>query len=87
MCVYVNGQHITTQRLSYISQNPGGGAANLALASSVFGFIGTPPSWRRISRLCWKQGPCQMFEDITTPQLASLLYRLGPHYLGSLQVT
>ena len=83
--LYVNGQHISTQRLSYISQNPGGGAANLTLASSVYGFIGTPPHWRRMSRLCWKQGPCQMFEDVTSPQLAHLLYRLGPHYLGSLQ--
>ena len=26
-----------------------------------------------------------MFEDIATPGLASLLHRLGPHYLGSLQ--
>jgi len=26
-----------------------------------------------------------MTEDIASPQLASLLYKLGPHYLGSLQ--
>ena len=30
-------------------------------------------------------GPCIMTEDIASPQLASLLYKLGPHYLGSLQ--
>ena len=24
-------------------------------------------------------------EDVATPQLANLLFRLGPHYLGSLQ--
>jgi len=35
--------------------------------------------------LSWKQGPCFMFEDIACSGLASLLYRLGPHYLGSLQ--
>ena len=26
-----------------------------------------------------------MTEDIASPQMASLLYKLGPHYLGSLQ--
>ena len=72
-------------RMFYISQNPGGGAANLALATSVYGFIGTPPMWRRSSRLSWKQGPCLLYEDLTSPQLASLLHQLGPHYLGSLQ--
>jgi len=28
-------------QMHYISQNPGGGAANLTVASSVFGYIGT----------------------------------------------
>ena len=69
----------------YISLNPGGGSANLSVTSSVYGFIGTPPMWRRPSRLSWKQGPCLLYEDLTSPQLASLLYQLGPHYLGSLQ--
>ena len=74
--LYVNGQHISTQRMLYISQNPGGGAANLALASSVYGFIGTPPMWRRSSRLSWKQGPCLLYEDLTSPQLAALLHQV-----------
>ncbi len=87
--LFVNGQHISTQRMNYINPTPGasssGGGPNITLASSVFAYIGTPPQWRRPSRLCWKQGPCMMFEDIATPQLASLLHNLGPHYLGSLQ--
>ena len=74
--LYVNGQHISTQRMLYISQNPGGGATNLALASSVYGFIGTPPMWRRSSRLSWKQGPCLLYEDLTSPQLAALLHQV-----------
>ena len=89
--LFVNGQHIATQKVLFISPTPGGGGGfasggNLTLASSVFAFIGTPPHWRRHSRLCWKQGPCLLFEDVATPQLAALLFRLGPHYLGSLQV-
>ena len=91
--LFVNGQHIATQKMQFISPAPGGmsnssasagGAGNLS-ASSVFAYIGTPPHWRRSSRLCWKQGPCLLFEDVASPSLAGLLYKLGPHYLGSLQ--
>lgn len=74
-----------TQKLHYISQNPGASSTNLAVATSVFGLIGTPPSWRRHSRLCWKQGVCHLIEDIITPQVVSTIYALGPHYMGSLQ--
>lgn len=74
-----------TQKLHYISQNPGASSANLSVATSVFGLIGTPPSWRRHSRLCWKQGVCHLIEDIITPQVVSTIYALGPHYMGSLQ--
>lgn len=37
------------------------------------------------SRLNWKQGPCILYEDVTSAHLALLLFKLGPHYLGSLQ--
>ncbi len=71
--------------MQYISQIAGGNVANVNISSSVYAFIGTPPQWRRHSKLCWKQGPCVMLEDVASPQLALLLFRLGPHYLGSLQ--
>lgn len=64
--LYMDGQHMHTQKLHYISQNPGGGSANLMTASSVYGFIGTPPAWRRYSKLCWKQGPCHLVEEVCT---------------------
>jgi len=72
-------------QLHYISQNPGGGAATLTVASSVYGYIGTPPSWRRYSRLTWKQGPCHLLEEVLSPQTIAALHRLGPQYMGSLQ--
>lgn len=81
--LYMDGQHMHTQKLHYISQNPGGGSANLAIASSVYGFIGTPPAWRRYSRLCWKQGPCHLVEEVLTPVAVYNMYQLGPHYMGS----
>ena len=84
--LFVNGQHIATQKMQFIATTPGvsGGVAsgNLSLASSVYGYIGTPPNWRRQSRLCFKQGPCILFEEPSSAQLAELLYKLGPHYLG-----
>lgn len=73
-----------TQKLHYISPSPG--ATNLAMStSSVFSFIGTPPAWRRYSRLCWKQGVCHLIEDIVSAAVVSTIYALGPHYMGSLQ--
>ncbi|XP_050428058.1 WD repeat and FYVE domain-containing protein 3 [Adelges cooleyi] len=83
--LYMDGQHIHTQKLHYISQNPGGGAANLTIASSVYGYIGTPPIWRKSSKLTWKQGPCCLLEEVLNPHAIKILYQLGPHYFGSLQ--
>ena len=82
--LYVNGQQVANTKMHFITSSPGGGAA-LTPATSVYGWIGTPPAWRRSSRLSWKQGPCLMFEDVASPALAFLLHKLGPHYLGSLQ--
>lgn len=51
----------------------------------MYGFIGTPPAWRRYSRLVWKQGPCHLVEEVLSPQVVATLYQLGPQYMGSLQ--
>ncbi|CAH1175861.1 unnamed protein product [Phaedon cochleariae] len=81
--LYLDGQQIHSQKMHYISQNPGGASANLTVASSVYGYIGTPPAWRRYSRLCWKQGPCHLFEEVLPPSTVMSMYQLGPHYMGS----
>lgn len=51
----------------------------------MFGYLGTPPIWRRYSRLCWKQGVCHLLEDVVNQQTVQTIYNLGPHYMGSLQ--
>ena len=79
--LYINGQQVASNKMNYIQHS----AVHGTSSQSVYGWIGTPPAWRRPSRLCWKQGPCFMFEDVASASLASLIYRLGPHYLGSLQ--
>uniref|UniRef100_T1IS53 WD repeat and FYVE domain-containing protein 3 n=1 Tax=Strigamia maritima TaxID=126957 RepID=T1IS53_STRMM len=85
--VYVNGQLVCNQKLHYLSQNPGGGAANLTIAASVYGYIGTPPLWRKSSRLAWKQGPCILVEEILSAHTVDSLHRLGPTYTGCLQAS
>ena len=52
---------------------------------SVFAYIGTPPSLRRLSRLLWRQGPCYLIEDVVAMPIIQTLHRLGPNYVGSLQ--
>ncbi|XP_037812431.1 WD repeat and FYVE domain-containing protein 3 isoform X2 [Lucilia sericata] len=83
--LYLDGAPLHSQKLHYISQNPGAGSANLPVATSVFGYVGTPPIWRRYSRLCWKQGVCHLLEDVVNQQTVQTIYNLGPHYMGSLQ--
>jgi len=83
LSLYIDGQQVHSQKMHYISQNPGGPAVNLNSAAHVYGYIGSPPAWRKFSRLCWKQGPCHLFEEVLTPTTVSQIYQLGPHYMGS----
>ena len=84
LTLYVNGVQVTQTKMHYINQNAGGAVTNVS-PFSVYGWIGTPPAWRRVSKLSWKQGPCLLLEEVISSNLASILYKLGPHYLGSLQ--
>ncbi|KAG6445369.1 hypothetical protein O3G_MSEX003892 [Manduca sexta] len=83
--LYLDGQHMHSGKLHYVSANPGGGAATLSGASSVYCVLGTPPQWRRYSRLLWRQGPALLLEDVLSAQTVSIIYQLGPHYVGTLQ--
>ncbi|XP_041988446.1 WD repeat and FYVE domain-containing protein 3 isoform X2 [Aricia agestis] len=83
--LYLDGQHMHSGKLHYVSANPGGGAATLSGASSVYCVVGTPPQWRRYSRLVWRQGPALLLEDVLPAQTISVIYQLGPHYVGTLQ--
>ncbi|XP_047018830.1 WD repeat and FYVE domain-containing protein 3 isoform X2 [Helicoverpa zea] len=83
--LYLDGQHMHSGKLHYVSANPGGGAATLSGASSVYCVLGTPPHWRRYSKLVWRQGPALLLEDVLPAQTVSIVYQLGPHYVGTLQ--
>uniref|UniRef100_A0A8D8WKM9 WD repeat and FYVE domain-containing protein 3 n=1 Tax=Cacopsylla melanoneura TaxID=428564 RepID=A0A8D8WKM9_9HEMI len=84
--LYVDGQHIKSQKMHYISQNPGGGGVgNVILSSFVYAYIGTPPAWRSVSKLSWKQGACHLIEEVLNPHIITAIYQLGPHYISGLQ--
>ncbi|KAG0712298.1 WD repeat and FYVE domain-containing protein 3 [Chionoecetes opilio] len=85
LCIYIDGTLVTQKKLHYILQNPGGGAANLTIASSVYAYIGTPPAYRRHSKLVWKQGGSHLVEEVLQLPVVNQLFHLGPHYTGSLQ--
>jgi len=73
-------------QLHYISPYVNSGTASPASGPmSVFAYIGTPPSLRRLSRLLWRQGPCYLIEDVVAMPVIQTLHRLGPNYVGSLQ--
>ncbi|XP_052816149.1 WD repeat and FYVE domain-containing protein 3-like isoform X4 [Mya arenaria] len=84
--LFIDGDLVKTQKLHYISPNLGvGGSASPTAFTSVFGYIGTPPSLRRQSRLAWRQGPCHLFEDVVSQATVKNIYTLGPTYIGSFQ--
>uniref|UniRef100_A0A4W3HF18 WD repeat and FYVE domain containing 3 n=1 Tax=Callorhinchus milii TaxID=7868 RepID=A0A4W3HF18_CALMI len=84
--LYVDGQHVNTVKLHYIHSSPGGsGSANLPVASTVYGYIGSPPAQRHISPLVWRLGPTHFLEDVLPASSISTIYELGPNYIGSFQ--
>ncbi|XP_054166813.1 WD repeat and FYVE domain-containing protein 3-like [Oppia nitens] len=84
--VYIDGQLIASQKLHYISSVVGG-ISGISNASPLFvnGFIGTPPQWRKQSRLVWKQGPCHLLEEPLNSMFVAYIHSLGPNYIGSFQ--
>ncbi|XP_078070095.1 WD repeat and FYVE domain-containing protein 3 isoform X4 [Mustelus asterias] len=84
--LYVDGQHVNTVKLHYIHSSPGGsGSTNLPVVSTVYGFIGTPPAQRQISSLVWRLGPTHFLEEVLPASSISVIYDLGPNYVGSFQ--
>ncbi|XP_052069301.1 WD repeat and FYVE domain-containing protein 3-like isoform X1 [Mytilus californianus] len=84
--LFVDGDHVNTQKLHYVSPNLGvGGTASPTAFTSVFAYIGSPPQVRRNSRLTWRQGPCHLMEDIVSSNVIKNIYNLGPIYIGSFQ--
>ena len=84
--VFIDGQLIANQKLHYLSSVVGGisGISN-ASPHYVNGFIGTPPQWRKQSRLVWKQGPCHLLEEPLNAAFIQYINSLGPNYIGSFQ--
>jgi hypothetical protein len=75
--IYINGRQAHSCKLDYPHRTKG---------ATYSAFIGTPPAWRKASRLTWRQGVCHMFEDwVPNSQTVATLWKLGPEYPGSWQ--
>uniref|UniRef100_A0A1I7TDI9 WD repeat and FYVE domain-containing protein 3 n=1 Tax=Caenorhabditis tropicalis TaxID=1561998 RepID=A0A1I7TDI9_9PELO len=83
--VYLNGRHVSTQKLMYVAQNAGGAAAQLAQTYSVNAVVGTLPSLRRPSRLRFRLASIFLAEEPMTAETVKAVVQLQPHYIGNYQ--
>jgi hypothetical protein len=75
--LFVNGKSTNVGRLEYPHRTKG---------ATFSAFIGTPPMWRKASRLTWRQGVGHLLEDwVPSSQTVAAMYKLGPEYPGSWQ--
>jgi len=94
--VYIDGIMVHNQRISYISNyvgtansgglgnsNPGGNS--ISAAAFVNAFIGSLPQFRFQLITQWKQGPCHLIEEPLSANFVSLIYALGPTFIGNFQ--
>ncbi|ULT96044.1 hypothetical protein L3Y34_004591 [Caenorhabditis briggsae] len=83
--VYLNGRHISTQKLMYVAQNAGGAATQLAQTYSVNAAVGTLPALRRPSRLRFRLASIFLAEEPMTAETVRAIVQLQPHYIGNFQ--
>ncbi|CAI2350201.1 unnamed protein product [Caenorhabditis sp. 36 PRJEB53466] len=83
--VYLNGRHISSQKLMYVAQNAGGAATQLAQTYSVNAAVGTLPALRRPSRLRFRLASIFLAEEPMTVETVRAVVQLQPHYIGNFQ--
>ncbi|TRZ02111.1 hypothetical protein DNTS_034933 [Danionella cerebrum] len=84
--LYIDGQMVSTVKLHYVHNAPGGSAStNPPVASTVYSYIGTPPAQRQVSALVWRLGPTHFLEEALPAGSVAAIYELGPNYVGSFQ--
>ncbi|XP_050072593.1 WD repeat and FYVE domain-containing protein 3 [Anopheles maculipalpis] len=79
--IYVDGRHVHSQKINPICSS----LSTSARRSNFHAFVGTPPLWRKYSKLIWKQGVCNLIDDTFDASAIARIYMLGPHYIGSFQ--
>ncbi|CAI5448055.1 unnamed protein product [Caenorhabditis angaria] len=86
--IFINGKHIATQKLMYISQNAGANtnsSQSLAQTQAVNAAVGTLPALRRPSRLRFRMASIILVEEPMSPECVRQVYQLQPHYIGNFQ--
>lgn len=97
MYVYIDGVLVHHQRVCYISNyvgltntGPLGGGSNAnnggnSAAAFVNAFIGSLPQFRIQLNTQWKQGPCHLIEESLSANFISVIYSMGPNFIGNFQ--
>ncbi|TNN20222.1 WD repeat and FYVE domain-containing protein isoform 3 [Schistosoma japonicum] len=86
--LYLDGHFIGSRRVTYIGASSASSALGRnIMPSSLCGFVGTPASMRRSSKLLWKIGPFHFIEEPLTANRIAIMAKLGPNYMGSFQAT
>ncbi|CAH8629332.1 unnamed protein product [Schistosoma mattheei] len=84
--LYLDGHFIGSRRVTYIGASSASSALGRnIMPSSLCGFVGTPASMRRSSKLLWKIGPFHFIEEPLTANRIAVMTKLGPNYMGSFQ--
>ncbi|KAK4474687.1 hypothetical protein MN116_001816 [Schistosoma mekongi] len=84
--LYLDGHFIGSRRVTYIGASSASSALGRnIMPSSLCGFVGTPASMRRSSKLLWKIGPFHFIEEPLTANRIAIMTKLGPNYMGSFQ--
>ena len=98
--LFVNGKSTNVGRLEYPHRTKGASFSAfigkntlhtclkllIIVSIALHRHLGTPPMWRKASRLTWRQGVGHLLEDwVPSSQTVAAMYKLGPEYPGSWQ--
>lgn len=79
--IYLDGRHVHSQKINPISSTWSSSERN---HTNIFhAFIGTPPIWRKYSKLVWKQGVCNLMDDVSSIGMNELNILLIDIYFSS----
>ncbi|XP_025028372.1 WD repeat- and FYVE domain-containing protein 4-like, partial [Python bivittatus] len=83
---YLNSCLVGSAKMHYIRPLPGSFVSmNPSSFIDVFGYVATPPMWKKKSFLTWRQGPMYLFEEVLSIKTLQFIEKLGPRYYSNFQ--
>ncbi|XP_063160442.1 WD repeat- and FYVE domain-containing protein 4 [Candoia aspera] len=83
---YLNGYTVGSAKMQYIRPLPGSFVSMDPFSFiDVFGYVATPPMWKKKSFLTWRQGPMYLFDEVLSMKTLQFIEKLGPRYYSNFQ--